>query len=166
MRDILFRGKRKDNEKWVEGYYAVKTICSIWNTYLAPVICLKPKGLYDDKWFEIIPSTIGQYTGLIDKNGKKIFEGDIVELFETFRGKVVNENGGFGICIEDNIDYDYLASEIEGITGYPNQPKFCENDNFISFWELMWNFNQDSDTCNIVKIIGNIHDNSELLKNT
>ncbi len=137
MRDILFRGKRKDNEKWVEGYYAVKTICSIRNTYLAPVICSKPKGLYDDRWFEIIPSTIGQYTGLKDKNGKKIFEGDIVKT--QWIAKITEV---YTVIYDDEIAA-FCGKNVKdaGIRTFDDDLAFRE-------------------------VIGNIHDNPELLKNT
>ena len=62
------------------------------------------------------------------------------------------------------IDWDYLDSEIAGITGCDNRPYFCCNDNFISLWELMWNYNQEEDVCDVIEIIGNVHDNGELLK--
>lgn len=113
MREILFRGKRKDNGEWVEGFY----LFTSENTY--PVII-------DMKCCShiIIPETVGQYTGLKDKNGTKIFEGDIVRRCDNVE-RVFYNGGGFS------------PFAIPG-----------------------WECTPDADEC---EIIGNIHDNPELL---
>lgn len=71
MREILFKAKRLDNGEWVEGYYIgpigvldVHEICDV-HDITGPRV-------------EVDPSTVCQYTGLKDKNGKRIFEGDIL----------------------------------------------------------------------------------------
>lgn len=93
-------------------------------------------------------------TSVFDMDGNHIRIGDIVSLF-GMAGEVVFECGAYGIGFEQAIDWEIIENEIVRVTGCNNSPDFCYNDNFISFWELLWNFNCEDDCCNVVKIVSN-----------
>ena len=128
MREIIFRGKRIDNGEWVEGYFV-----NLWLMHYQkhqPIITDNNAVSYD-----VDPSTVGQYTGLTDKNGKRIFEGDIVKtdkFSEPNKQYIIKYNLQFGAFI--------------------GQDRY--NLYFVTF---------DGDSGEF-EVIGNIHDNPELLK--
>lgn len=166
MIEILFRGKRKCDGLWVKGTGIIHQT-DFYGEKVDRYFIVDGTTTEDNDIgvaYEVIPKAVGQYTGLQDKNGAKIFEGDIVKIAGFQVGTVVYECGSYGIVILTSIDWDYLDSEIAVITGCENRPYFCRNDNFISFWELMWNYNQEDDWCDVVEAIGNIYDNLELLE--
>ena len=128
MREILFRGKRVDNGKWVQGDF-VSSGCGIAYTDY-----LNEHGDIGEVFCKAIPETVGQYTGLTDKNGKKIFEGDIVK----------NQY--------DKNKYQYFK------IFYCNRT-YC--------WRVKNKYAMSGNLCNVIgdiEVIGNIHDNPELLK--
>lgn len=100
-KNYLFRGKRKDNGEWVEGFY-----CKYphqFSSFLEPHIFVSSFNAEKETGsctaYPVIPETVGQYTGSIDKNRTKIFEGDIVRaithLTDIYVGAVTFENGAF-----------------------------------------------------------------------
>ena len=143
MREILFRGKRVDDE-WVQGdltqlHDGRKFII---NNKFGACIDNNGKFINTDTPFvyEVIPETVGQYTGLTDKNGKKIFEGDIV-LFEDESSSIVE------CCTEMRF----------GVVEYGDNCFYITNRIAVAMEELIYGNLLD------VEIIGNIHDNPELL---
>jgi len=131
VREILFRGKRVDNGEWVYGL-----LCRVGNTYAniveksTEVMCT------------VLTNTIGQFTGLTDKNGRKIFEGDVLNVHDqipTFDGYNTDE-----------IIYNGKVMYIK------NQGMYvCEGNNDGNALCAL-----NLDKC---EVIGNIHDNPELL---
>lgn len=154
MREILFRGKiletefqnvshswGKQNGDWVDGFYHVRTECVCGgyeycecDGFDQHLISVKGE---DD--YPIDPETVGQYTGLTDKNGKKIFEGDIVR-HEAFGNRAVVWGCKY---LEMTTTGWWLCKTIVPLS---SDIKSLESKN------------------SEIEVIGNIHDNPELLE--
>lgn len=127
-REILFRGKRTDNGEWVEGNLFIPDYPD-----KPTEICLGTNIVRIT--YEVIPETVGQYTGLTDKNGKKIFEGDVLEF--------TNNDNEKSLYL---IEWDGISSSYKIWT----PEKYCDD---CDYW------NRDR-----FEIIGNIFDNPNLIK--
>ena len=165
----LFKAKRLDNGEWVTGNLIqnpfFKGVRSWISSEQEDKTRLRSISRTQALWnsIEVDSSTICQCTGLKDKNGKLIWENDIVD-FLGHKGKVRYECGSFGIAYRDYIDWEEIEANICLITGCDNALCACENDNFISLWEIYWNFNDEDDSVNTVEVIGSAIDNPELLE--
>ena len=137
MREIIFRGKRLDNGEWVDGYLyehepALVGIASENDVPEPSKWFIARTGFADwnmprpVEFVEIDPSTVGQYTGLKDKNGKMIFEGDILSL-RTGRPHVVRfKNGAF--ILEDSAIPMSFAIKFEIIGNAHDNPELLKEE--------------------------------------
>ena len=138
MREILFRGKREYDNEWVYGHLVIESneqqpiIVSIltFDDYEDDEV--DEQNIRDFYYYYVIPETVGQYTGLTDKNGRKIFEGDIVK-YSTNKVGIINY-GTACFSVQDTKSRNNPALDII----------FADYSN--------------------VEVIGDIHDNPELLK--
>ena len=118
----IFRGKRKDNNEWVEGDLMQ------WNDGTMR-ICVE----IDDNEktaATVIPETVGQCTGLTDKNGKKIFEGDICKHRSNYSGNIVISvvtytDGHFLALVCENSGFE-LSEKLEVIGNIYDNPELLE----------------------------------------
>ena len=158
MTEILFRGKRADNDEWVEGDVLQTRYHSGHIEYQimpqTPVSSAYP----------VLPETVGQYTGLTDKNGVRIFEGDIVR-YNTYDDFDCQSVVKFGEYNQDGSAGEYSASKCIGFYVDVDNftcPDWCEyGSNCFSNYLKQQNILEVAQYC---EIIGNIHDNPELLE--
>lgn len=142
MRDILFRGARKIDGayKWTEGYL----ISGEWFTSQEKLYGIMPiDSIFyprNEITYELIDSeTVGQWTGLVDKNGRKIFEGDIIELeIDAIMCRSIYR----GIILFDDVSFVMYGKTKYGVSHTIQIGSHCE-----------------------MKVIGNKFDNPELFRN-
>lgn len=138
MREILFKAKRLDNGEWVEGYYL--NIAKIKHFIFTGKIKLDGalRCVIAPELTEVDPNTICQYTGLTDKNGKKIWENDICDRKEKYPEIVVFNEGDW------QLDYSYVFGKEIHSDACNLGFYVCER--------------------NCVEVVGNIFDNADLLE--
>lgn len=142
MREILFRGKRLDNGDWVDGNFYESGISGVFILKNKTMKTIDAKTgeitLYDEAIpFEVRPSTVGQYASLKDMNDKPIFEGDIVRYKER-------RLGGEDVFVARQVMF--------------KEGGFCVHFHFLNNW-----LRNELDGHIQAEVIGNIHDNPELL---
>lgn len=104
MRGIEFRGKHTDSGLWVYGYVVETSTYGVPGHKTVVGIYEKPKKDFDRDWWKVDPDTVGQYTGLKDKNGTKIFEDDIVKCVDANNGGSFTAIVSFG---NPNCEYNW-----------------------------------------------------------
>lgn len=102
MRDIVFRGKIKDNGSWTYGSLIVIDETYIIVKYDDPNCFISRYGFETDNSNIVDKETVGQYTGIVDKKNEFIFEGDIVKNSKGMVGKIVYIQSFCGFCIVDD----------------------------------------------------------------
>ena len=126
-REILFRGKRTDNGEMVYGNLMDS------DSIVGKIVEFDGEYFIPEFWYKVDTETVGQFTGLTDKNGIKIFDGDIVRLYDDSEDELTN---GVVVC---NADFCSFCVSING----------HEDVMLMAHWQY--------------EVIGNIYDNKELL---
>lgn len=136
-REIEFRGHNPKNGKWLYGYYLVNR----GKHYIVPDGIQPPSATPED--FEVEPESIGQYTGLQDRNGKRIYEGDIVKtpLLDPIFGDILSD-------VFDNVAIAFYNGSFV-VAYYEGRHKIYLQDLYDK-----------------IEVIGNVRDNPELAKTT
>ena len=138
-REIKFRGKRIDKDVFVFGDMLTGMGYKKGKFYILPHLTYYPGDCNDLGGYEVIPETIGQFTGLLDKNGKEIYEGDIIRSYDSENNPIIHSISW------DNKKVCYVATMLQHpLIGGPIYKGWIDE------------FEKE--------VIGNVFDNPELLK--
>lgn len=149
MREILFRGKRVDNGEWVYG--DLLRAKGYVNRIEYTVIFTDPEEFPKGEYFgavHILPETVGQYTGMTDKNGKRIFEGDILQI-KGYREVIDRCVVGCGIYAP----FNHSSKSVGFYLCWKHDKEQLQKYANLAYW-----VEEREAVC-----IGNIHDNPELI---
>ena len=138
----LFKAKRVDNGEWVKGYLFSDGMINSKRMFVGSLVITDYEGTACDEWnietdfCEVIPETICQCTGLTDKNGRKIFESDIIHIGDKSIPYIVewHDTGFMGKAIKamDRIGLKYWSAQIEVIGNKFDNPELLEVEDEIN----------------------------------
>lgn len=149
MREIKFRGKRIDNGGWVYGDYFGGNIFDLIVVGIRETDSAHHYLITES--YEVNRETVGQYTGLKDKNGAEIYEGDVINLINSIGGSTN------AVCEFGNAKRELYNNLVE-ITGF-----YFKLEDGRKTFPIVQNYLGKHDL-EISEVIGNIHDNHELLE--
>ena len=153
MREILFKGKKKDNGEWIEGYLLDGGMPGEKRIFIGKLVIGKWTVMADE-FDEVDPDTICEYTGLTDKNGKKIWENDIVNINskKIWKNDIVNTNSNIRVQIKFGLHSNGFSTWKHNQGFYMDfMDKECYRPE-LGYW------------AGKSVVIGNIFDNPELLQ--
>ena len=158
MREILFRGKRIYDGKWVEGgILQTENWASIFVCKDYPG-SLNEAPYSDVEEIDVIPETVGQFTGLLDKNGIKIFEGDILKCHDNPKDLVKVVFGEFGVVDTDT------ECPVDTVIGWHYEVIPTDELSTVEPFCLSMPLTKSYIEYCHMEVIGNIYDNPELLE--
>ena len=162
MREIKFRAKRIDKDEFAYGDHLTGMGNKKGKHYILHLLSHYPSDCHSLDGYEVITDTIGQYTGLKDKNGKEIYEGDVLHI-------KLYENDGYRIFWSDvSFPNCFTLDECKGELLRKGNELVCFTDGCMCVGDMFISALFGDMRCSVpifeFEVIGNIHDNPELIK--